>query len=149
MRRQWRTSVWTGAAIGVAAAGVLTWLVRDGWQALMSALGDGVALAGPGLLLLGVGAILTAIVVGAQFHPLISAVPAAWFLLLFGPSLALGVAGTPGWYPDWMRSYFLLAVSPAVFIVTGVLVATTIQVYVWRRPFSSQPAAVEAEEARR
>lgn len=102
------------------------------------------AFAGPAWLLFDLGVILVAVVVGAEFHPLISAVPAAWFLLLFGFSL-LGMATVPGWYPDWMTSTVLLATSPAPFIVAGVLVAATITAYV-RRRFASEPEAVEIEE---
>lgn len=147
MSTSWRTSSWIGAAIGVVAAFVLTWLVREGWQVLLSAVQEGVAtIAGPGWLLVALGVVLVAVVVGADFHPLISAVPAAWFLLLFGPSLAGMQMGTPRWYPDWMTSYLLQAISPAAFIVTGVLVAGTIAAYV-RRLFASKPAVVEPEEA--
>lgn len=147
MSTSWRTSSWIGAAIGVVAAVVLTWLVREGWRALLSAVQEGVAtIAGPGWLLLAVGVILVAVVVGAEFHPLIAAVPAAWFLLLFGSFLAGMAMGTPGWYPDWMTSYALQAISPAAFIVTGVLVAGAIAAYV-RRLFASEPGAAEPEEA--
>lgn len=148
MSISWRTSSWIGAAIGVVAAVVLTWLVREGWQVLLSAVQEGVAtIAGPGWLLVALGVVLVAVVVGADFHPLIAAVPAAWFLLLFGPTLAGMEMGTPGWYPDWMTSYSLQAISPAPFIVTGVLVAGTIAAYVRHRLFASEPAAAEPEEA--
>lgn len=145
---RWRTSAWSGALIGVVAAGVLTWLVREGVQAFRSGAQSGVtSLAGPGWLLLAVGAVLVLVVGGADFHPLIPAVPAVWFLLLFGP-LLVGVAGLPDWYPEWMRSYFLVTGSAAVFIVTGVLVAATVAAFVRRRLFASEPADVEAEEVR-
>lgn len=84
MRTAWRTSPWIGAAIGVVAAAVLTWLVREGWQAFLSSGQEGFNIAGPGWLLLTLGVTLVAIVVASEFHPLISAVPAVWFLLLFG-----------------------------------------------------------------
>lgn len=148
MSPSWRTSSWIGAAIGVVAAVVLTWLVREGWQVLLSAVQEGVAtIAGPGWLLVALGVVLVVIVVGADFHPLIAAVPAAWFLLLFGPSLAGMQMGTPRWYPDWMISYALQAISPAAFIVTGVLVAGTIAAYVRHSPSASEPTTVESEEA--
>lgn len=148
MSPSWRTSSWIGAAIGVVAAVVLTWLVREGWQVLLSAVQEGVAtIAGPGWLLVALGVVLVLIVVGADCHPLIAAVPAAWFLLLFGPSLTGMQMGTPRWYPDWMTSYALQAISPAAFIVTGVLVAGTVAAYVRQRLFASEPEAVEPEEA--
>lgn len=133
MRSRWRTSYWSGAAIGVVAAVVLTWLVREGWQAFVSAGQEGLAFAKPGWLLVLVGTVLTATVVGAQFHPLIPAVPAVWFLLLFGPGL-IGDFRPTDWYPEWMQTYILVAMSPAVFVVIGVLAAATIAAYVWRRP---------------
>lgn len=144
----WRTSAWSGAAIGIVAAVVLTWLVLEGVQAFLSAMQRGATtLAGPGWLLLAVGAVLVVVVVGADFHPLIPAVPAVWFLLLFGP-LLVGVGALPDWYPEWMTSYFLKTGSAAVYIVTGVLVAGTIAALVRRRLVSSEHAAVEDEEAR-
>ncbi len=57
--------------------------------------------------------------------------------------------GTPGWYPEWMISYILQAISPAAYMVTGVLVAGTITAFVRRRLSSPGPADVGAEEAHR
>lgn len=148
-----RISPWSGAAIGIFAAAVLTWLLRESAQALRSALRSfdatesAGALAGAFWLLLAFGAILVAIVLAAQFHPLISAVPAAWFLVVFGPVL-VGVLGTPDWYPEWVRSYFLETASEAGPLITGVLVAGTVAAYVRRRRSSPEPADVEAQESR-
>lgn len=148
MRSTWRISPWIGAAIGVVVAAVLTWLVREGWQALLSRVQEGgLAVAGPGWLLLALGVILVAVVVGSEFHPLISAVPAAWFLLLFGFSL-VGMTTLPDWYPDWIASTVMLAISPAPFIVAGVLVAATITAYVRHSLFASKPVAAEMDETR-
>lgn len=149
MRSHWRTSPWSGAAIGVVVAAVLTWLVREGVQALRFATTrvDEGALASAFWLLLAVGVILAVVVFAAQLHPLIAGVPAAWFLVVFGPVL-LGVLGTPNWYPEWMRSYFLQVGGEAAFVVTGVLVAATITAFFRRRLFSSEPANVDVGEAR-
>jgi len=149
--RTWRMSTWSGAAIGVAAAAVLTWLLREGVETFFASARlarDGGTFAGSGWLGFALGAVVAAVVFGAQFHPLISAVPAAWFLILFGPSL-FGVVGAPDWYPDWMRSYVPRLLSVAVFVVTGLLVAVTLKVYVWSRPRSSGSTAIDVEEVSR
>lgn len=147
METPWRISPWIGATIGVVAAGALTWLAREGWQAFVSSGQQGFDFAGPGWLLLGLGVILLAVVFGSEFHPLISAVPAVWFLLLFGFTL-LGMEVIPDWYPEWMTSYVLVTMSPAVFVVIGVLVGATITAYVRRSLFASEPVAAEMEETR-
>lgn len=147
-----RISPWSGAAIGVGAAAVLAWLLRASAQALRSALRtldaaeSAEALMGAFWLLVAFGAILVAIVLAAQFQPLISAVPAAWFLVVFGPVL-VGVLGTPDWYPDWVRSYFLETASEAGPLITGVLVVGTVAAYVRRGLSSPEPVAAEVEEA--
>lgn len=147
-----RISPWSGTAIGILAAAVLAWLLRESSDALRSALrslglteGAG-GLAGAFWLLLAFGGILVAIVLAAQFHPLISAVPAAWFLVVFGPVL-VGVVGTPEWYPEWVRSYFLETASEAGPLITGVLVAGTVAAYVRRRRSSPGFLDFAAQEA--
>ena len=153
MTRRWRISPWIGAAIGVVSAAVLAWLLREGQQALRSALrspsaaeSEG-ALSGAFWLLLAFGVILVVVVLAAQVQPLISAVPAVWFLVVFGPVL-LGVLGTPDWYPEAVRSYFLETAGEAGPLITGVLVAGTVAAYVRLRRSSPERADVEVEVAR-
>lgn len=150
MNSHWRISPWSGAAVGVVAAVALAWLLRESAQALRSALrsvdnavGAG-ALMGAFWLLLAFGVILVATVLVAKFQPLISAVPAAWFLVVFGPVL-VGVLGTPDWYPDWVRSYFLETASEAGPLITGVLVGGTVAAYVRRRLTPSHPLGSETQ----
>lgn len=150
MRSHRRLSAWSGATIGVVVAAALSWFVREAVQALRFAATrtvDEGALTGAFWMLVAVGVILVAVVFAAQLHPLIAAVPAAWFLVVFGPVL-LGVLGTPNWYPEWVRSYYLQVGGEAAFVVTGVLVAATITAFFRRRPFSSEPASVDVGEAR-
>lgn len=52
----------------------------------------------------------------------------------------------PDWYPEWITSYVLLAMSPAVFVVIGVLAAAAVLAYVRGSPFSSESTAVETED---
>lgn len=148
MNGRWRTSPWGGAAIGVVAAAVLAWLLARSQQALrfVNFVESPETLVSALWLFLAVGAFLVAIVYAAQFHPLISAVPAAWFLVVFGPVL-FGVLGTPDWYPRWVRSYFRVAGIEAGPLITGVLVAGTVAAYVRRRRSSPEPGPVEVEEA--
>jgi hypothetical protein len=153
MNSRWRIPAWSGASIGVVAAALLAWFLREAQQVLRSALRSLGPAESEGLvtgafwLLFAVGAVLVAIVVAARFHPLISAIPAVWFLIVFGPTL-LGVLGTPDWYPDWVHSYFLQTAGEAGPLVTGVLVVGTVAAYVRSRRTSPEPVAVETEESR-
>lgn len=150
MKSRWRLSAWSGAAIGVATAAGLSWFWREGQQALLSSIfaleGEGSRMAAFWLLF-ALGAVLVAVVVAAQFHPLISAIPAAWFLIGFGPVL-FGSLSTPAWYPEWLSTYSLERAGEAAPLITGVLVTATVAAYVRRRLPSPDPVDAEAEEVR-
>jgi hypothetical protein len=152
MNSRWRTAPWSGAAIGFVAAVVLAWLLREGQQALRASsrsvdpAQSEATLVGAFWLLFALGAVLVVVMFAARFHPLIPAVPGAWFFVVFGPAL-LGVMGTPDWYPEWLRSYFLQTAGEAGPLVTGVLVTATAAGWVLRRPSTPEPVGTEVEEA--
>lgn len=143
-----RLPSWSGALIGVAAAAALTWLLRQGTQEFLSAVrtADSRGLMASGWLLILGSFILAAVLWSPRFHPLITGVPAAWFLIRFGPTL-LGTAGTPDWYPEWIGRYILQDLNEAAFIVTGLLVAATLGELFRRRP--SEASVAQSEQVAR
>lgn len=142
----WTLPSWSGALIGVAAAVALTWLLRQGTQEFLWAVrtADSGRLTASGWLLILGSLILAAVLWSARFHPLITGVPAAWFLIRFAPTL-LGAAGTPGWYPEWIGRYILQDLTEAAFIVTGLLVAATLGELFRRR--RSEASVAQSEQA--
>lgn len=122
----WRLSAWAGGIAGIAAAAALTWLFRWGTQTFISAVRspDNAELAEAGWLLLLGGVVLMAVLLSAHLHPLITGIPALWFLVRFGP-LLLGVGGVPEWYPQWIGRHVLIDANEAAFVITGLLAAAT------------------------
>lgn len=131
---------WAGGLVGVAGAALLTWLLREGMHTFRFGIElteIGSVRAGSWLLVLGSG-VLAAVMWAGRLHPLITGIPAAWFLIRFAPAL-FGAFGTPGWYPEWLGRYILPDFNSSSYIVTGLLVVATVAAVLrWR----SRPASV-------
>jgi len=133
--RDWRLPIWAGGLLGVAAAAVLTWLLREGYQSFRAAidLADFESLTGAGWLFVLGGVVLAAVLWSARIHPLIAGVPAAWFLVRFAP-LLLGVETVSGWYPEWLSNHVLVDANGVSFLTMTLLsVATCAGLFSHRR----------------
>ncbi|MFP3880946.1 MAG: hypothetical protein ACLFRT_02700 [Actinomycetota bacterium] len=121
-----RLGVVSGAVLGTASIFLLSWLTLVGTRAFNNATSspDNVSLAFAGLLLLVGGLVLGLVGFAGRFHPLIPGLPAIWFGIVFGPSLA-GLGGPPSWFPEFITSFFLRTGSSAVFMIFGYLILAT------------------------
>lgn len=125
-RHPWKLPLWGGAAIGILTAAALSWLLYEGtWRFTQGfdLLLRPEALSG-GLILLLVGALLGGLVVVPRLHPLVPGIPAAWFAIVYIPSLFRWT--TPDWYPRWMELLFLRTHSAAPWVILAVLVVVSV-----------------------
>ncbi len=135
---------WIGALTGVVAAAALTWVLNEGSRALALAVRvQQGSLASAGWLLVAAGILLVAVLWGASLHPLVTGVPAAWFLLRFGPSL-VGIYVFPTWYPTWLQTSVLEGLGDTAFVITGILLTATLLALARRRSTSRSLSQVEA-----
>lgn len=133
-----RLPAWAGGLVGIVAGVLLTWLLREGMQtfrfgAQMAEIG---AVTRGSWLLILASFVLAAVMWSARLHPLIIGIPAAWFLIRFAPAL-FGAFVVPDWYPEWLGNYILPDLNSSAYIVTGLLVAATVDAVLRRRPPTS------------
>lgn len=117
--------LWAGMTAGVVAAAVISLLLRQGTVAGQEGVQrfDVAEFRTGFAVLLISGVVVGAVALLARKHPLLAGIPAAWFLILYGPAAFSGTA--PSWFPAWMTEHFLVTASPAAFLATGVFVAAT------------------------
>lgn len=111
MRTKWIWPTWAGALGGVVAAVAISFLLRQGTGTLTTGLqrsATGDVRTGITILLLA-GLLVGGSTVLPRLHPLLSGIPAVWFVVVYVPALISG--GPVDWYPTWMVNHFLLTAS--------------------------------------
>lgn len=147
----WLLSLWAGVVAGVLYAGALSWLLSEGsirFKIGFDLLQDSQAILGV-VLLLFVGVLIGGLVVAPRLHPMASGIPAAWFAIVFGPSVFQWVP--PSWYPGWVDSLFVTSHSPAPWVILGILTVLTVisltrSTRLWSRYHRSTPQRIETEQ---
>lgn len=133
----WRLGGLSALVAGVAGAGMLSILLFEGNQRVAHATqqgsGGGELVIGS-LLFLACGVIAAGVVMIRHLHPLIPAIPAIWLAFVSAP-LIVGQVSIPSWYPSWLSSFQLQAISPGVLVALGVLVVGTVH-SLWNLPAS-------------
>lgn len=109
-----------GLAVTVVTFVALKELTRDWWAfASRSSQDRGYAI---GLLVVGAG--IAVVALAAQYHPLITAVPAGLLFVTYTP-LFFNVS-VPAWYPEWFRRDILVSYSPALYLVVAAFATASV-----------------------
>jgi uncharacterized membrane protein len=136
--QEYQIGSWAPHAVGGLGGGaialILSWLLQEGTGRFyrgLSGTGKLVDLHIGLLLLLVVGGIVGVVVASPRLHPLVSAIPAVWLVIAFGPAVVGGMI--PNWYPHWVSGFVLRTLGGLPVVIVGILAVASVRSVILRQ----------------